>query len=138
MRVVMFGLMLALFACGDASVENTLIDGGDTPTDGAKTSVGDASGTSDGSGPGTPTGRTGLEGSCDKYKACGGSYYATAQACIDAAVGYWGTCRKPQLDAFGDCMRMQDCSLAGSDGYIPSQTPCAQQYKDLASAPACK
>ncbi len=83
-------------------------------------------------------GRTGVEGYCDRYKVCGGSYYATAQSCIDAAVGYWGACRKTELDAFGDCMRAQDCSIAGSDGYIPSQTPCASQYSTLQAAPACK
>ncbi len=128
MRNLLLGLILSLAACGDSGGDTILDDGGN---------VLDASKQSDDGG--TPSsGRTGLEGSCDRYKACGGSYYGTAQACIDAAVGYWGTCRKAELDAFGECMRVQDCSLAGSDGYIPSQTPCAKQYATLASAPGCK
>jgi hypothetical protein len=75
--------------------------------------------------------RPGLEGFCDHYKECGGSYYGTAQDCIDATVGYWGDCRRPQLDAFGECMKAVPCSEWNPDAYNPSSTPCAAEWATM-------
>lgn len=85
----------------------------------------------DGGGTG-PSPRTGNDGFCDFYKECGGTYYETAQECIDAGIGYWGECNKPRLDAFGDCMlREMTCDNWNPDGYIPGNTPCAEEWAAL-------
>ncbi len=79
--------------------------------------------------------RTGLEANCDRYVECGGTYYESAQACIDATLDYWGDCYRPELDVFGDCMAALSCDDWGNpDGYIPSETPCAEQWEDVLAA----
>jgi hypothetical protein len=78
--------------------------------------------------------QSGLEAFCDHYKACGGTYYDTAQVCIDESLAYWNECRRPELDAFGDCMKTLDCSEWNPDAYNPASTPCASQWGDLNAA----
>jgi len=81
-------------------------------------------------------GRTGLAGFCDHYKECGGSYFSTAQDCIDEGLDYWGSCRSVQLDAFSDCMIAVSCAEWGDPtAYDPRQTPCASQWMTLENAP---
>lgn len=82
-----------------------------------------------------PTRRTGLEGNCDRYVECGGSYYDSAQACIDASLNYWTECRRPELDAFGECMAGLSCDEWGDpDAYNPANTPCVDAWQDLNEA----
>ena len=110
---------------------------GSSGTGGAGTSGTTSSGTSTGVGAGgagtTSTGAggaTGLEGFCEHYFECGGSYYADVQACVDEAVAYWGECRRPELDAFGDCMIGVSCEEWGNpEAYDPASTPCARQWQ---------
>jgi hypothetical protein len=83
------------------------------------------------------TGGGGLAGFCADYIACGGTQYASAQDCINAALAYWGACRKPELDTFSDCMMTLPCS-EWVGGYIPGDTPCATQWAALENAPACQ
>jgi hypothetical protein len=81
---------------------------------------------------------SGLNGFCDHYKDCGGTWYTTAQDCIDASLDYWGDCRRPQLDAFGDCMCTVSCADWGDpDVYNPNDTPCADEWSAVESAPGC-
>lgn len=87
---------------------------------------------------GEPTGgggRTGLEGFCDYYIECGGSYYSDAQDCIDASLAYWGECRRPELDAFGDCMLAEfTCDSWNPDTYNPSGGACGEEWAALGNA----
>jgi len=102
-------------------------DGG---ADGGTGDGGADGGTGDG-GTGS-TARTGLEGFCDYYVECGGTYYADAQACIDATLGYWDECRQAELDAFGDCMMAKvECEDWNPDAYNPASTPCADEWADV-------
>ncbi len=153
MRLWMWGLgLVGWLACDGPSSTTADVTGAPdgtfaTDSDGASgDEVDSAGGVADGLevapevGPETveetgPTGRTGLEGNCDRYVECGGTYYESAQACIDATLDYWGDCYRPELDAFGDCMRALSCDEWGDpDGYIPSQTPCADQWEDVLAA----
>jgi hypothetical protein len=118
---------LTLGGCGgdgstDTSTDDTADDAFDDASDDA----------SDDDGPPPPTG---LDGFCDHYIDCGGTYYANADACVDASVDYWGECARPDLDAFGDCMLELSCEEWGDpDAYNPSSTPCAEPYGELGSS----
>ena len=83
--------------------------------------------------------KSGLERVCDRYIECGGSYYATAQDCIDASISYWGACpsRRAALDAFGDCMAAVSCDDYTPDTYDPASTACAGEWTDLQNAEPC-
>ncbi len=146
--LLLFVTSLTLSACGDDQSSD-----GDSNTDGADTGItadaggtdtaGDASspdvgstdtGGSDGTGGGS-SGRTGLEGYCDHYVDCGGTYYADADACIDASIDYWGECRRDELDTFGDCMMDLSCDEWGNpDAYNPANTPCADEWSAVGDA----
>ena len=133
--MVRFGLMAilvtALSGCGGGTGDDSPDAAIQPPQDGSATFQ-DATSPSDGGG---STGRTGLEGFCDYYKECGGTYYATAQDCIDATLGYWGECRRSQLDAFGDCMMAEvECSEWNPDVYNPANTPCADEWSAVQNA----
>ena len=78
-----------------------------------------------------PATRAGLAGFCDYYKECGGGYYATAQDCIDASIGYWGECRQAALDTFGDCMMGIDCADWNPDTYNPANTECSEEWSGV-------
>ena len=83
-----------------------------------------------------PGGRTGLEGFCDHYKACGGSYYKDAATCVQQTLDYWKSCRRPELDAFGDCMLAKvRCAGWNPDAYNPASTPCASEWGAVRAKP---
>jgi hypothetical protein len=88
----------------------------------------------DGGGDEGPVGRIGLAGYCDYYKECGGTYYSTAQDCIDASIDYWGDCRQAALDVFGDCMMGIDCSEWNPDAYNPAGTDCSEEWSGVQQA----
>lgn len=76
----------------------------------------------DGGGP--PPTATGLQGFCQHYFECGGTSYASVQACVTDAVNYWNACRRPELDAFGTCMMQVSCQDWNPAAYDPYATPC--------------
>ena len=84
----------------------------------------------------TNLGATGLEGYCERYKECGGTYYATAAECVEASLSYWGDCPEMQaaLDAFGDCMMAVPCEDYNPDSYNPASTECADAWSDVYDA----
>lgn len=94
----------------------------------------DANEHSDADDNGGEQGRVGLEGFCDHYKDCGGTYYSDAQDCIDASINYWGECRRPELDDFGNCMMNVDCDDWNPDTYNPAGTVCSEQWSDVTGA----
>ena len=128
--VVVTALSAALLpACGGTAPEPP-VDGGDAASPG-----GDGAAPLDASG---GPGEVGLLGFCEHYKECGGAYYRSVQACIDASVNYWGSCRRPQLDAFGTCMLEVSCDDWGNpDSYNPAGGPCAAEWAAIGQAPAC-
>ena len=81
-------------------------------------------------------GPTGLEGYCERYKECGGTYYPTAEDCVEASLNYWGDCPQMQaaLDAFGDCMMTIDCDDYNPDTYNPANTDCAAEWQGVYDA----
>lgn len=99
------------------------------------TSSGDAGAKGDGGGT-TPT-ASGLEGFCEHYKECGGTYYKDVEACMKATLDYWTECRRPELDAFGDCMMGVSCNDFSPDAYNPANTVCAKQWSAV-GAKQCK
>lgn len=108
-----FTLTLPLFACSGAK----------EPAD-----TGDGAGDQGGGG----TARKGLEGFCDHYKACGGGFYKDAEACVQATINYWKECRRPELNAFGDCMLAKvPCAGWNPDAYNPASTPCASEWAEV-------
>lgn len=123
-------------------------DGGVTPRDaGMSSSNGDAafeSGASDAnartSGEGVLPGESGLEASCRRYRECGGTYYASAEACVTSSLEYWGECAtvRSALDAFGSCMALVPCEDYSPDAYNPASTVCADQWAALRSTPECQ
>lgn len=144
MRTPFFALLLPAFvlACSSGgsdpapSSSASTSDGGAATTSPTSPGAGDegrddgGGGTgSDGGGGGTTTKASGLEGFCEHYFECGGSYYADVKDCIDASEGYWGACRRPELDAFGDCMMKVECKDWSPDAYNPASTPCADEWK---------
>ena len=140
---------LTLAACGDSSSgdpgSGTATDASSPTSDPSNPTSGDPSGdpstdpSSTTDGPGVLPGETGIDSFCRRYVECGGTYYADAQECMDASLGYWGECpsRRAALDAFGACMSELDCSEWNPDAYNPGSTPCAQQWSDLQSSEAC-
>lgn len=116
---------------GDASPPPTVADAGvdasPAAVDGAANSAPD----------GAPT-KTGIEGFCEHYIACGGSTYPDVASCITDGVSYWGPCRRALLDAFGTCMTRVPCSEWNPAAYDPLATPCADPWRSLRDAPACK
>ena len=76
-------------------------------------------------------GLTGFAGLCEHSEDCGGTYYATVQDCIDATIEYWGECRCPELDAFGNCMLSVECDGWDPDAYDPEDTPCAAEWQAI-------
>lgn len=107
-------------SAGDASATSAMEPG---ETDG-----GGGGGAGDGGG-GGPAKATGLEGFCEHYFECGGSYYADVKDCVDRSESHWGACRRPELDAFGDCMMNVECKDWNPDAYNPASTPCANEWK---------
>ena len=118
-------LLAALFAC----------DGGDVSTDDSGSDVEDTDGSSDTNGPVL----SGLERYCDAYKECGGTYYETADDCVQASVDYWGSCpsRRDALDDFGACMKDVPCDDYNPDTYNPASTECSQEWSDLGESDPC-
>ncbi len=84
-----------------------------------------------GGGGGGEEERTGLDGMCDHYKECGGTYYSSAQDCIDASIDYWGECEQDTLDAFGDCMMTIECQDWNPDTYNPANTVCSEEWSHV-------
>lgn len=123
MRTLLLALLLT--GCGT--------DGTATTADTGTTS--DSGGDSGNSGPVL----SGLERFCEAYKTCGGTYYATAQDCVDATLSYWGSCpsRRTALDAFGECMADVPCDSYNPDTYDPGNTDCAAEWEDINDAAAC-
>lgn len=121
-------LALALTACG--SEPPTTTDSGATNSDsGVVADSGDSGG----------SGLFGLQRYCQAYKDCGGTYYATAQDCVDASLDYWGSCpsRRDALDTFGECMADVSCDSYNPDTYNPNNTECSAQWSAIAQANAC-
>ncbi len=90
--------------------------------------------TADASEGGGPSTRTGLEGFCDHYVDCGGTYYEDADACVDASIDHWGECRRAELDTFGDCMMQVDCDDWNPDTYNPANTECSEEWSAVRQA----
>jgi hypothetical protein len=141
MRTLFFALLLpaSVLACSSggsdpapASSASTS-DGGATTTSpaspGSEDEDDDGGATRSDGGGGTTTKASGLEGFCEHYFECGGGYYADVKDCVDASEGYWGACRRPELDAFGDCMMKVACKDWSPDAYNPASTPCADAWK---------
>ena len=120
-------LLPLLVACSGGSGESE----SDEPTgpDGGAVVISPDAGGDEG-----PQPRTGLAGYCDYYKECGGTYYATAQDCVDASIEYWGDCRQAALDIFGDCMMNIDCSEWNPDAFNPAGTDCSGEWSDVQQA----
>ncbi|MEM6292177.1 MAG: hypothetical protein AAGA54_12955 [Myxococcota bacterium] len=108
---------------------------GDTETSSGESSGGDVPT----SGPGVLPGETGQEAMCRRALECGGTYFPTAEECIDSGTDYWGSCPDVQaaLDAFGACMAGLACDEYNPDGYIPGNTPCGDLYGDLQDVGPC-
>lgn len=84
-------------------------------------------------------GAQGLQGYCEYYKECGGSSYEDADACVQDSLDYWGDCRQPELDAFGNCMMGITCDEWGNpDAYNPNNTDCADEWDALRDAGQCQ
>jgi hypothetical protein len=117
--------------------------GGTTAPTSDTSSTGSTAGTAGGSSGGDESGSTGgsdsggaatgLEGFCERYFECGGSYYSDVQSCMDASLGFWGDCTEARaaLDAFGDCMITIPCEDYDPDAYNPANTDCAEQWQDV-------
>lgn len=112
----------------DATTPDATTPDATTPDATTPDTAGDDTG---GEGPG---GRTGLEGFCDHYVDCGGTYYSDADACIDASINYWGECRRDELDTFGDCMMNVDCDDWNPDTYNPANTDCSEEWSAVRQA----
>ncbi|MDP2312207.1 MAG: hypothetical protein Q8P41_04825 [Pseudomonadota bacterium] len=122
--------------------------GGDKPTDDDDfevtddTAGEDTEDTEDTEDPGPTTGpgvlgdETGLEAMCRRYVECGGSYYADAEACIQASYDYWGECTsaKDALNALGECVANVECGEYNPDSYTPSSVGCGDEWSDLGAA----
>jgi hypothetical protein len=81
------------------------------------------------------TDRDGLEGFCDHYVDCGGTYYEDAADCVGQSIDYWGECRRAELDTFGDCMKGLTCDEWGDpDVYNPANTDCAEEWSAVQQA----
>ena len=142
MRLFALTTLIAITtACGAAGDDTNDDDatGSDNDTDVAEvdTDAADDEGdsdtdTTDDGGDG-PVAVTGLQGSCEAYKDCGGTYYPTAQDCVDATLDYWGDCAgvRTALDAFGDCMMTLSCDDYNPDSYNPANTDCAEEWNDV-------
>ncbi|MFP4600566.1 MAG: hypothetical protein ACLFVJ_20090 [Persicimonas sp.] len=112
-------------ASGDATDSNEATTPDATTPDAATADASEAGGSST---------RTGLEGFCDHYVDCGGTYYEDADACIDASIDHWGECRRAELDAFGDCMMQVDCDDWNPDTYNPANTECSEEWSAVSEA----
>jgi hypothetical protein len=77
----------------------------------------------------------GLLGFCEHYIECGGTTYSSAQACVTDAISFWGSCRRPQLDAFGTCMVGVSCASWNPSAYDPHDTPCGALWDEVAQTP---
>ena len=120
-------------ACGEADSSNHAdADAGtEAPDSGSGDGDGDA-------GTEEPVLRFGLEGFCDHYKECGGSYDATAQDCIDRSMRYWGDCRRDLLDAWSECMKTIPCEGWNPDAYQPANVGrCEEEWQTLREADSC-
>lgn len=129
-------------AISDAGTDDT--SGGDTNTDtsGDMSSMdtgADAIGEDAGGDDAEGSGLQGLQGYCEYYFECGGTYYDDAQDCVDQSVDYWGECRRDELDDFGDCMLGLSCEEWGNpDAYNPSNTDCADEWSAISESPSCE
>ncbi|MGM0555220.1 MAG: hypothetical protein ACQEVA_02480 [Myxococcota bacterium] len=84
-------------------------------------------------------GLQGLEGYCEYYFECGGSYYSDVDDCVTQSIDYWGECRRDELDAFGDCMLDLTCEEWGNpDAYNPSNTSCSEEWSAISESPSCE
>jgi hypothetical protein len=126
-------------ATGDTGDTADTADTGDTAATGGSSTDAATSEPAPTDGPGVLPGETGLDASCRRYVECGGTYYADAQACVDASLGYWGECpsRREALDAFGACMSELACDTYDPDAYNPGDTPCADQWAALNESEPC-
>lgn len=134
MKNVMVLVLLSMLGCdgGDDKVSSE-----DEDSSIQDTRTGDTAAAQDsGNAADLPSGPTGLDGYCERYKECGGTYYATADDCVEATVDYWGDCPEMQaaLDAFGDCMIDVSCDDYDPDSYNPASTDCAGEWSDINDA----
>lgn len=112
-----------VFATRDGGMRDGASDRGSTPDASTKdAALADGGTKKDGGGP--PPTATGLQGFCQHYFECGGTSYASVQACVTDAVNYWNACRRPELDAFGTCMMHVSCQDWNPAAYDPYGTPC--------------
>lgn len=115
------------------SSDSRNVDSQSADAPGAETGVEDTGESNDSNG--GPSGGSGLEGYCEHYVDCGGTYYSDAEACVEESIDYWDECRRDELDAFGDCMLNLTCEEWGDpDAYNPSNTPCAEEWNELEEA----
>lgn len=113
--------------------DSRIVDSQSADAPGGETGVEDTGGSSDSNG--GSSGGSGLEGYCEHYVDCGGTYYSDAEACVEESISYWDECRRDELDAFGDCMLNLTCEEWGDpDAYNPSNTPCAEEWNELEEA----
>ena len=130
---------LATIACssgGTTSSGGPAVETDSGTTADSAAATGDAGPNTQGDGGGGPVTATGLEGFCEHYKECGGTYYSDVQACMKATLDYWKECRRPELDAFGDCMMGVSCKDFDPDAYNPANTVCSKQWSAV-SAKQC-
>ena len=75
---------------------------------------------------------------CERYLVCGGVFYDTAEACVEATLDYYGDCPevRASLDAYGTCMLDVPCNTYDPDAYDPLDTPCAGAWRRVL-ADAC-
>ena len=120
---------------GGADEDTGSADTGSVDTQTPDTPRSDTAGSGGDGGGGGGSGRTGLEGYCDHYVDCGGTYYADAEECVQASIDHWGECRRDELDTFGNCMMELSCDEWGNpDAYNPSSTPCADEWSAIGNA----
>ncbi|MFO0667936.1 MAG: hypothetical protein U0174_28550 [Polyangiaceae bacterium] len=119
------------FACSSGGTTGTgTTDSADSGSSSDGAFAGDTSSTSAEGGGGAPK-STGLKGFCEHYFECGGSYYKDVDDCIQASVDHWKACRRPELDAFGDCMMGVECKDWNPDTYNPASTKCSSQWSSI-------
>lgn len=72
---------------------------------------------------------------CDRWKECGGTYYETAEDCVDATYAYFGECAEmlDALDAYAVCMVDISCDDFDPDTYDPADTDCWREWDEILS-----
>ena len=75
---------------------------------------------------------------CERWIACGGTWYETPQDCVDATYAYWGECEAvtAALDEFAACMLDVPCSDFDADTFDPAESSCSSVWEGVVAV-AC-